>query len=639
MKRLGIFVFFDKDGVVDGYVTYLLAQIKTVLDRLVVVSNVPLPIKEREKLLCSTGDYFERENRGFDAGAYKDALCDFIGWSEVQKYDELVLLNDTFYGFFYPVETMFDKMMKSVSDFWGITLHYEIPQAELPEHVQSYFLVIRNKMLRSEVFEKWWNELNYPADFSQAVRSFEIAFSVFFLSKGFVYSSYVDVTEWETDKNFDFTVYRQYRLLSEFGCPILKRKNISTRNLDFLNDAAKSLQYVNENTGYNVNLIWENIIRLYDISMLHKNFHFNISIPDFPTVQKATCRVALLLFVNDLKNLSLLKPYLYASCIDKFYIYAYCKDFSKLIQERIPLDKANVIYLNDGVNPFSFIKEEFDYYFFLTDEISNSADPLLSDKVLFSRFDAFLKNRNYLNNLLAYMEESNRVGLLMPEDLENYFFSNDNKWNQTFTDVQNLLCDLGLSAPISANIKPFLYGKCFCAKKEAIKQLFNMNSWGDEFQQQILPYAMIYIAQANGFLSYKVKHMYIDDCSQLLQSQLSVTQSLSSTYYIQNILIRCMLDRFNNFRSLGKIFYIYGTGVVGQRIAELLNAVNIVFKGFVVSDGQQKQDALMGYPVLYISQISELKKSCFFVGVGNKYKDSVIKNLQSYGVNDYICIS
>lgn len=54
MKRLGIFVCYDKEGIVDGYVTYLLSQMKAVLDRLVIVSNVHLEEKEQKKLLNFT---------------------------------------------------------------------------------------------------------------------------------------------------------------------------------------------------------------------------------------------------------------------------------------------------------------------------------------------------------------------------------------------------------------------------------------------------------------------------------------------------------------------------------------------------------------------------------------------------------
>jgi rhamnosyltransferase len=39
MKRLGIFCFFEKDGIVDQYVEYLICDLKKNLEKLVVVIN------------------------------------------------------------------------------------------------------------------------------------------------------------------------------------------------------------------------------------------------------------------------------------------------------------------------------------------------------------------------------------------------------------------------------------------------------------------------------------------------------------------------------------------------------------------------------------------------------------------------
>ena len=39
IKRLGIYFFFDKDGIVDQFITYFLADLVKSLDRLVIVCN------------------------------------------------------------------------------------------------------------------------------------------------------------------------------------------------------------------------------------------------------------------------------------------------------------------------------------------------------------------------------------------------------------------------------------------------------------------------------------------------------------------------------------------------------------------------------------------------------------------------
>jgi predicted SAM-dependent methyltransferase len=49
--------------------------------------------------------------------------------------------------------------------------------------------------------------------------------------------------------------------------------------------------------------------------------------------------------------------------------------------------------------------------------------------------------------------------------------------------------------------------------------------------------------------------------------------------------------------------YIYGAGSMGSLTAKLLEEKNIEFNGFIVSDGQEKSDTHMGYPVYFQSQV------------------------------------
>ena len=107
MKRLCIYLVYDKQNIVDEYIGYMLQELKTSVDTLVVVCN-GLEIKKGKSILESYADkLFFRENVGFDVGGFKDALCDFLGWNEVLEYDELVLINDSFFGPFVPMDSIF----------------------------------------------------------------------------------------------------------------------------------------------------------------------------------------------------------------------------------------------------------------------------------------------------------------------------------------------------------------------------------------------------------------------------------------------------------------------------------------------------------------------------------------------------
>ena len=60
------------------------------------------------------GSVFCRENIGYDAGAFKDALCTLIGWDTVYDYDELVLVNDSFLGPLWDLIGYFTLMREKV---------------------------------------------------------------------------------------------------------------------------------------------------------------------------------------------------------------------------------------------------------------------------------------------------------------------------------------------------------------------------------------------------------------------------------------------------------------------------------------------------------------------------------------------
>ena len=56
MKRCGIFVFFDKQGLVGDYIITLLKSLEDVINKLIIVINGEIQIDERMKLY----EYTER---------------------------------------------------------------------------------------------------------------------------------------------------------------------------------------------------------------------------------------------------------------------------------------------------------------------------------------------------------------------------------------------------------------------------------------------------------------------------------------------------------------------------------------------------------------------------------------------------
>ena len=81
MKRLGVFVFYDPQGVVDDYVLYLLGAVRSVCTEMVTVCNGKLTDEGRERLSQYSDAVFCRDNQGMDAGAPTAWAARDLGWS------------------------------------------------------------------------------------------------------------------------------------------------------------------------------------------------------------------------------------------------------------------------------------------------------------------------------------------------------------------------------------------------------------------------------------------------------------------------------------------------------------------------------------------------------------------------------
>src|SRR5699024_444611 len=134
-------------------------------------------------------------NTGFDVGVYREALLT-LGGQAVAACDELVLMNFTLAGSVRPLAPMFAAMQASpVLDFWGLMRDYAMRSrrfgAQVPEHLQSHFLAVRARMLRSDAFWQYWQQIRLPRSYEEAVTCHETRFTACFASQGYRWDSYV----------------------------------------------------------------------------------------------------------------------------------------------------------------------------------------------------------------------------------------------------------------------------------------------------------------------------------------------------------------------------------------------------------------------------------------------------------------
>lgn len=259
MRRIAIFVFYDHEGILDSYVLNLLDGMRGYAEYLYVIVNGLIEESGREQLIAHSDKLLIRGNKGFDAGAVKDALTDLYQTNMLDRYDELVIYNDTFWGFFYPLDDFFEGTAREPDvDFWGFTQwpgNAPDDRIHIPEHLQSYFLYIKSRMLHSRDFFTFWMDMPYCDDFSEVLIHYEQRFTSYFNERGYKSRAYYTVEKLGRQKQFNkipYFVYA-YDLVEKLHFPILKCKAFSIEGN--MADSEKLMRYLEDRQLYDTDLI------------------------------------------------------------------------------------------------------------------------------------------------------------------------------------------------------------------------------------------------------------------------------------------------------------------------------------------------------------------------------------------------
>lgn len=253
MRRLGIFCFYDREGIVDSYIEYLLSELVAVLDKLIVVVNGQINEDGKHFFSRYTSDLIIRENRGFDAGAYADVILNVLG-DNIRDWDELVLCNDSFFGPFVPMKSIFEKMDGEQFDFWGLNLI----EGKILNHIQSYFLVFGARILQNGELPQYFRTSINPLadDIFEVVGKFEQGLFLYLAEKKYSYGAYCNTELCSIYINPDICLER-------YNFPGLKKKAFSRHGNP--KAAINAVRYVRQNTNYNIDHVLQCVQRLYGL--------------------------------------------------------------------------------------------------------------------------------------------------------------------------------------------------------------------------------------------------------------------------------------------------------------------------------------------------------------------------------------
>ena len=275
MKRLLIYFFYDKDGIVDDYVPYFLSSIRPYCSEICVVVNEFLTPDGKKKLEAHSDKLLIRKNKGLDAEAYKQAILDY-GYEKLKEFDDLLLANFTIFGPVYDFNEMFEKMDNADCDWWGV---YKSPQPSpiKYDHIPSFFVNYKKNIFHSEDFKNYWETLEDINTYSDSVTFHEQRQTPYYDNLGYKNATFLDYTKYKNDFDKVWEYYCADKMLIEDRYPFIKRRlmfldfGIKIRN----NDAIENIfNYLKTKNLYNINYIKENIERTQNILSTQKPLKF-----------------------------------------------------------------------------------------------------------------------------------------------------------------------------------------------------------------------------------------------------------------------------------------------------------------------------------------------------------------------------
>lgn len=240
--KLCLFSTFDPKGRIDPYVKHYIRSLYECGFDVVVISTSPSICSEdldEVKDFCRA--VIHRKNIGLDFGSWKAATEYLPDWGE---YESLLLTNDSVYGPFSNLQSLFEKMDSAEESVCGLTDNFEASY-----HIQSYFLYIKKSLLRSDVFQTFWQSIRLHLDKTIIINAYEVGFSQHLLHHGIKIRAmypYYDIRDYVLALGGQYQYYNMILfqpvnpsifmwsiLLKNFGFPFLKTEIVKTNRLGF----------------------------------------------------------------------------------------------------------------------------------------------------------------------------------------------------------------------------------------------------------------------------------------------------------------------------------------------------------------------------------------------------------------------
>ncbi|HEM3504722.1 TPA: hypothetical protein U1B48_000338 [Streptococcus suis] len=485
MRRLLVYVHYNKYNAYSEYVDYQLSTITPIFDRTIFISNSQLSTSIVESLESKfkISNPIIRENVGFDFAAWRDGIFN-LDSQELLEFDSITFMNDTCFGPIWDLEGYYQIFEQQTDvDFWGMTNHAEVPNSEpfIPEHLQSYFMVFKKSVFSSEIFLNFMKNVENFTDVQNVINQYETQLTKILIDAGFHYQSILDTTKIENNGKLNFSLDHPKTLI-EAKIPFLKVKLFEMHQPI----SPYILEELKRQTDYPTNLIIDHLSQVY-----YPDSVFKLS---QKLLKKETKLVNFDEFSNGAVVIHLTDLWTFNSIIDKIKSLANKFDIiisveSEELKKRIRLELekftivAQIFIIEKcgfAFSPLYQLKDNithYNYIGFLNSFMVDSDDFYNGHSTYTELADMMFTENDSI--LLEFLSKSN-VGVLIPDvptsfrmqrlvdaDMENRL---SNELNQVWREVSERK-NIDFSS-FDSFVLP--YGGAVWMKDEVVKHLLNV---------------------------------------------------------------------------------------------------------------------------------------------------------------------
>lgn len=622
-----LFILRDKKGQIEDCDILLLKAMYPLFDYITVFLCGDFSPKESGNII---GDFCSSIKGGkYDYTNFQIIKEEVLLLSVQNEVDELVIADNSVFGPFYELDTVLNVMRQRDYDFWGLTKMGEFVTNRwevFPAHLQMYFCGIERKLLYSQELLDFFR-------MRESCLQLEVEFTSFFEQNGFSWGTYIDIPKYNSNSvtnNINLLYEVAYELISDYSFPFLKKDYFVRKELgNSANaDLYKTVNLLNEKKLYNLDLIWDFILKHYNIVQIKDSMNLNYILPVVQTEKASEIKD------EDCRNTVIIMHLAYEESVDEaqHYIAVVPSEMQKIfvvISEKVKqylekklLDMKYVNYEIRIMKPnkgrdmnslFVVCRDAWKKYRYLcfTHDKRTSGDTgsvVVGKEFMKLLWENTLKSRGYILEVLALLKGEKRLGYLtVPAPYHDFYYETVAKaWAKSYEVTKELAEKLCLDVEISEQYQPFALGNAFWCKTDALRDIVDYKLETNDFSDEPMPRdgtishalerIMIFAAQNAGYYSGIVENA--EYAGRELNNKNYMWEKLVGKILLKpqfcntgtfSRLIRLLYDTsFEEFLHKRKEIYIWGAGKTGRGLNRELKKRGYTVKGYICSDGFSK---------------------------------------------------